>query len=457
VPPGKPIIVEACYTKDGQPQSGELVAFTLVDPETRAPSGATYTATTGADCKAIARIPPSPEEDTKVVSAALIGSAKRITGFFTAQSSDSVTWSKDQLQLSLRPNARVHVTTRVSVAATYVVDTKLKDNHPITFDITYDDGTNWPCKATRTANTNARGVAVIPLVRNVVSIAEVVASTTSDSGKRVTSLSVGAGAASSAGKSVIEWYDDAPSKPLLQLTLAPSARVPVTTVVTVTARYTEDGKAVSGRQVAFLVVDRDGNRAELFGTTNTAGQATANLVRSKQIIADVTASTTSTTGQAVSSSGTSVIEWYGSPPSDDSSIVMSFLIRKTLPMGVLSCTSIKRDGMDTQLASTLSADVVKQCAALGDKSVTAKNVPVTMTSCADQVRLICRKLQLSTLLFAVHITLCCNVNQGCALVLSQVTSHKMQALQQSWLCQQLYGMHPPLCQPTMPESIALSA
>jgi hypothetical protein len=234
VPPGKPVTVEACYTKDGKPQSGEVVAFTLVDPETRAPSGATYTATTGTDCKAIAQIPASPAEDTKVVSAALLRSAKRITGYFTAHSADSVTWSKDQLQLTLVPDARVRVTTRVRIAATYVVDTQPKANHPITFDITYDDGT----KDTRTANTNARGVAVIPLVRNVVSVAEVVASTTSDSGKTVTSLSVGAGAAASASKSVIEWYDDAPSKPLLQLTVAPNARVPVTTSVTVTARYT---------------------------------------------------------------------------------------------------------------------------------------------------------------------------------------------------------------------------
>jgi hypothetical protein len=200
VHPGKPVTVEACYTKDGKPQPGEVVAFTLVNPDTRAPSGTTYTATTGADCKAIAQIPASPEEDTKVVSAALLRSTKRITGFFTAQSADSITWSKDQLQLTLVPNARVPVATRVRVAATFFVDTKPEANHPITFDITYDDGT----KDTKTANTNARGIAVIPLVRNVVSVAEVVVSTTADSGKTVTSLSVGAGAAASAGKSVIE-------------------------------------------------------------------------------------------------------------------------------------------------------------------------------------------------------------------------------------------------------------
>jgi hypothetical protein len=166
--------------------------------------------------------------------------------------------------------------------------------------------------------------------------------------------------------------------------------VPVTTTVTVTARYTEGEKAVAGRRIAFLVIYRDGSRAELSGVTNAAGQATAELVKDVPIIADVTASTTSTKNQAVSSSGKSVIEWYDSP-GDESGIAMSFLIRKTIPMGVLSCSSIKRDGVDIQLASTLSADIIKKCAALGDSSIAAGNVPVAMTSCIDQVGPICRQ------------------------------------------------------------------
>uniref|UniRef100_A0A383WCX9 Big-1 domain-containing protein n=2 Tax=Tetradesmus obliquus TaxID=3088 RepID=A0A383WCX9_TETOB len=380
VPPGKPVTVEACYTVDGKPQSGQVIAFTLVDPETRAPSGATYTSTTGADCKAVAQIPASPTEDVKVVSAALLRSTKRITGFFVAQSADSITWSKDQLELTLAPNARVRVTTRVRVSATYVVDTKPKANQPITFDIKYSDGT----KDTRTANTNARGVATIPLVRNVVSVAEVVASTKSSAGKTVSSVSVGAGASSNAGKSVIQWYDDGTAEPLLQLTLKPSARVPVSTTVTVTASYTEAGKPVAGRTIAFAAAFRDGTRATLSGITNAAGQATADLVKDVPIIADVTASTTSTAGQPVSGSGKSVIEWYAAPAGDTDGLTMSFLIGKSIPIGVLSCTSIKRDQVDVQLAAAISADIVKQSSGLGDSSLTAKNVPVTMTSCSDQ-------------------------------------------------------------------------
>jgi hypothetical protein len=400
VPPGKPVTVEACYTKDSQPQAGATVAFTLVDPETRAATGATYTATTGADCKAVVTIPASPLEAQKVVSAALIKGTSRITGFFTAQSADAITWTQDQLELTLKPNARVRVTTRVRVAATYLVGTKPKANAPITFDITYDDGT----KDTKTANTNARGVAVIPLVRNVVSTAEVVASTTSDAGKRVSSVSVGAGAAASAGKSVITWYDDAPAKPVLQLSLAPSARVPVSTTVTVTALYTEGGKAVAGRRIAFLAAFRDGPRTELSGTTNAAGQATADLVKDVPIIADVTASTTSTAGKPVSSSGKSVIEWC----TDESGVTMSFLIGKTIPMGVLSCTSIKRDGVDAQLASAVAADVVKQSSALGDSSIKASNVPVTMTSCNDQVCNAVQRLLLLLLLLSFLVAVTCH-------------------------------------------------
>ncbi|WIA17591.1 hypothetical protein OEZ85_014414 [Tetradesmus obliquus] len=380
VPPGNPVTVEACYTVDGEPQSGQVIAFTLVDPETRAPSGATYTSTTGADCKAVAQIPASPTEDVKVVSAALLRSTKRITGFFVAQSADSITWSKDQLELTLAPNARVRVTTRVRVSATYLVDTKPKANQPITFDIKYSDGT----KDTRTANTNARGVATIPLVRNVVSVAEVVASTKSSAGKTVSSVSVGAGASSNAGKSVIQWYDDGTAKPLLQLTLKPSARVPVSTTVTVTASYTEAGKPVAGRTIAFAAAFRDGTRATLSGITNAAGQATADLVKDVPIIADVTASTTSTAGQPVSGSGKSVIEWYAAPAGDTDGLTMSFLFGKSIPIGVLSCTSIKRDQVDVQLAAAISADIVKQSSGLGDSSLTAKNVPVTMASCSDQ-------------------------------------------------------------------------
>jgi hypothetical protein len=134
-----------------------------------------------------------------------------------------------------------------------------------------------------------------------------------------------------------------------------------------------------------MVIYRDGTRAELSGVTNAAGQTTVDLVKDAPIIADVTASTTSTTNQAVSSSGKSVIEWYAD---GSSGIAMSFLIRKTIPMAVLSCSSIKRDGVDTQLAAALSANVVKQCAALGD-SITAKNVPATMVSCGDQVGTVC--------------------------------------------------------------------
>lgn len=388
VPPGKPVTVEACYTVDGKPQSGQVIAFTLVDPETRAPSGATYTSTTGADCKAVAQIPASPTEDVKVVSAALLRSTKRITGFFVAQSADSITWSKDQLELTLAPNARVRVTTRVRVSATYVVDTKPKANQPITFDIKYSDGT----KDTRTANTNARGVATIPLVRNVVSVAEVVASTKSSAGKTVSSVSVGAGASSNAGKSVIQWYDDGTAKPMLQLTLKPSARVPVSTTVTVTASYTEAGKPVAGRTIAFAAAFRDGTRATLSGITNAAGQATADLVKDVPIIADVTASTTSTAGQPVSGSGKSIIEWYAAPADDTDGLTMSFLIGKSIPIGVLSCTSIKRDQVDVQLAAAISADIVKQSSGLGDSSLTAKNVPVTMTSCSDQVGACLNKL-----------------------------------------------------------------
>jgi hypothetical protein len=60
--------------KDGKPQAGELVEFTLIDPVTRAPTGAIYTAVTGPDCKATVQIPAGAGEDVKVISAALVRS-----------------------------------------------------------------------------------------------------------------------------------------------------------------------------------------------------------------------------------------------------------------------------------------------------------------------------------------------------------------------------------------------
>jgi hypothetical protein len=41
--------------------------------------------------------------------------------------------------------------------------------------------------------------------------------------------------------------------------------------------------------------------------------------------------------------------------------------------------------MDSQLAGTIAEDLVRQSAALGDSSLKAQNVRVTITSCTDQV------------------------------------------------------------------------
>jgi hypothetical protein len=368
---------------DGKPQAGQTVEFTLIDPVTRAPTGAVYTAVTGADCKATVQIPAGLTEDAKLVSARLVKSTKSITRTFTAQSADTIQWAQDQLKLSISQSARVQVKSRVRVSATYIVGTTPKANHPITFSMTYSDGT----KGARTANSNARGMASINLVRSIASLADVVSSTTTNVGKAVSSVSVGAGASASASKSVIEWYDDtpAPLQPLLQLSAAPSSRMPVSTTVTITARYTEEGKPV-GRRVVFTAVFRDGSRQELSGTTNAAGQATASFAKDAAVFANVTASTTTTTGQPVSSSA---IEWFASP-STGSGLCMTFLLGKAIPMSVLSCTRLMRDNVDSQLAAAISEDVVKQAAAFGDNSLTTQNVRVNITSCSDQVGLHCR-------------------------------------------------------------------
>ncbi|WIA39724.1 hypothetical protein OEZ86_005786 [Tetradesmus obliquus] len=382
VAPGKPVTVEACYTVDGKPQAGQTVEFTLIDPVTRAPTGAVYTALTGADCKATVQIPAVLAEDAKLVSARLVKSNKLITGTFLAQSSDTIQWSQHQLKLGLTPSARVKVATRVRVSATYVVGSTRQANQPVTFSITYSDGT----KATRVANTNARGIASINLVRNTASIADVVATTTPAGGKTISSVSMGAGSTASASKSVIEWYsDNATEQPLLQLTAAPGARVPVGTTITVSAAYTEGGKPVAGKRIVFTAVFRNGTRRELSGTTNAAGLATASFTSDAAVIADVTATTAATTGQAVSSAA-SVIEWVSgaAPPGDGSGLCMTFLLGKAIPMSVLSCSRIMKDGADAQLAAAISEDAVKQAAALGDSSLTVQNVRVNITSCVDQ-------------------------------------------------------------------------
>jgi hypothetical protein len=365
--------------KDGKPQAGELVEFTLIDPVTRAPTGAIYTAVTGADCKATVQIPAGAGEDIKTISAALVKGNKRLTGFFMAQSSDTIQWSTDQLQLAVVPVARVRVNTRVRLQATYVVGKERKANSPVTFTIEYSDGT----KETRTVNTNERGVANLLLVRDAVSVASVVASVRAGSGKTVTSKSVGAGAAGNAAKSVIEWFDDGPAVvSLLQLS-PPSSRVQAGTAVPLTARYTENGKPVAGRRIVFVVQYKDGTRTELVGTTNADGQATVSVIRDAAGIADITATTTSTGNSPVNSSGKSTIEWTAAATP---AMCMSFLIGRTLPISALSCATIARDKLDAQLATTIAGDLVRQSAALGDSSLKAGNVRVTITSCTDQVR-----------------------------------------------------------------------
>jgi hypothetical protein len=147
--------------------------------------------------------------------------------------------------------------------------------------------------------TDANGVATLTQKRDSPEDVTITASATSSK----TNLPVSSGAPTR-----VEWFLAAPETEF-NLSPSPSARVPVSTNVQVTAQYLERGNPVAGRNINFIVRYSDGTAANPTAQTNAQGQASVNLVRATASEATVTETTSSTQNRAVSTRAGLQITW----------------------------------------------------------------------------------------------------------------------------------------------------
>jgi hypothetical protein len=147
--------------------------------------------------------------------------------------------------------------------------------------------------------TDANGVATPSQKRDAPEDVSITATATSSK----TNLPVSSGAPTR-----VEWFL-ADLHTELHLSMSPSSRVPVSTRIQVTAQYFENGKPVAGRNIIFVVRYSDGTTASPSGTTNAQGQTSTSLVRSTASEATVTATTSRTQNNPVSTLSGAQLTW----------------------------------------------------------------------------------------------------------------------------------------------------
>jgi hypothetical protein len=172
-------LLSLALAEDNSPVPNREITFTL---EALDGSKTTQKATTNAQGQAtITLVRPQPDE-IKIVASTT--STKR--HIVTSSPPAIVIWyAPEQLDLVLTPGDRVPVTTTVQVTAQYTEQGKPVAGRTATFSVKYDDGTT----DSPTAQTDAKGAAIISLVRPTPTVATVTASTTSTQSRSVTSRS----------------------------------------------------------------------------------------------------------------------------------------------------------------------------------------------------------------------------------------------------------------------------
>jgi hypothetical protein len=155
------------------------ITFTL---EAQDGTKTTRTATTNAKGQATITLVKQQPDEVQIVASTTSTNGKPVTSAPPAH----VIWCDlEQLDLVLNPGSRVPVTTKVQVTAEYTEQGKPVAGRTVTFSVKYDDGST----ASPSAQTDAKGAAVITLVRPTPSVATVTASTTSSQSKPVSSRS----------------------------------------------------------------------------------------------------------------------------------------------------------------------------------------------------------------------------------------------------------------------------